>query len=62
MDFTSLLAAAGQSASISGPWYHGVKITDVGPWWESAELFMVILLFIGVLITVYYIQRWIGDY
>lgn len=57
MDFESLLAAGP-----SNPWYHGIKITDVGPFWESVELLITFVLFVGVLITVYYIQRWIGDY
>lgn len=56
-NFESLLASASSS-----PWYHGFKITDTGPAWESIELLMVFVLFVGVLITVYYIQRWIGDY
>lgn len=29
---------------------------------ESVELAIVFLLFVGVLVGVYYLQRWIGDY
>ncbi|MDF2627994.1 MAG: hypothetical protein K0R39_1825 [Symbiobacteriaceae bacterium] len=38
------------------PWYHGIHVT------EAMELLLVFVLFVGVLVTVYYIQRWIGDY
>lgn len=40
-------------------WYHGVR---VGGNIEAVELFVVLIAFFGTLITVYYIQRWIGDY
>lgn len=52
-DFTSLLAYA---SPIKTPWYHGIMVS------EALELLIVLTLFIGVLVTVYYIQRWIGDY
>lgn len=38
------------------PWYHGIQVS------EAMELLLVFVLFIGVLVTVYFIQRWIGDY
>jgi hypothetical protein len=38
------------------PWYHGIYVS------EAMELLLVFVLFIGVLATVYFIQRWIGDY
>lgn len=50
--FDLALAAEGPAL----PWYHGVHVT------EAMELLLVFVLFVGVLITVYYIQRWIGDY
>ncbi|HWI53795.1 MAG TPA: hypothetical protein VNT01_16780 [Symbiobacteriaceae bacterium] len=46
-------------ASEGGPsmaWYHGIHVS------EAMELLLVFVLFVGTLITVYYIQRWIGDY
>jgi len=52
VDFLQLLAAEGATL----PWYHGIHVT------EAMELLLVFVLFVGVLITVYYIQRWIGDY
>jgi hypothetical protein len=52
-DFTNLLAEA---SSVHFPWYHGIHVS------EATELLIVLTLFIGVLVTVYYIQRWIGDY
>jgi len=39
------------------PWYHGIHIPL-----EGTELLITLTLFFGVLISVYYIQRWIGDY
>lgn len=41
---------------VSYPWYHGIHVS------ESMELLLVFVLFVGTLITVYFIQRWIGDY
>ena len=38
------------------PWYHGIHVS------EAMELLLVFVLFIGTLVTVYFIQRWIGDY
>ncbi|MEW8977226.1 MAG: hypothetical protein AB2385_02385 [Symbiobacterium sp.] len=52
-DLTSLL---GQASSVSSPWYHGVRVS------EATELLIVVALFLGVLVSVYFIQRWIGDY
>lgn len=52
-DLTSLL---GFASPIPTPWYHGVRVS------EATELLIVLTLFIGVLLTVYFIQRWIGDY
>lgn len=51
--FDLMLAAEGAPKL---PWYHGIHVT------EAMELLLVFVLFVGVLITVYYIQRWIGDY
>lgn len=52
-NFASLLAYA---SPIKTPWIHGIMVS------EAVELLIVLTLFIGVLATVYYIQRWIGDY
>lgn len=52
-DFTTLL---GYASPIHTPWYHGIMVS------EAVELLIVLTLFIGVLVTVYFIQRWIGDY
>lgn len=41
---------------IKTPWYHGIHVS------EPMELLLVFVLFVGTLVTVYYIQRWIGDY
>lgn len=38
------------------PWYHGIHVS------EAMELLLIFTLFVGVLATVYFIQRWIGDY
>lgn len=38
------------------PWYQGIYVS------EAMELLLVFVLFIGVLVTVYFVQRWIGDY
>lgn len=46
----------GYASPIETPWYHGILVS------EGTELLIVLTLFIGVLVTVYYIQRWIGDY
>jgi hypothetical protein len=55
---TSLLSMLAEESG-SGfhiPWYHGIQVS------EAMELLLVFVLFMGTLITVYYIQRWIGDY
>ncbi|MBP2018356.1 hypothetical protein J2Z79_001764 [Symbiobacterium terraclitae] len=52
-DFTTQL---GYASPIPTPWYHGVRVS------EATELLIVLTLFLGVLVTVYFIQRWIGDY
>lgn len=44
------------SAAAKSPWYHGIQVS------ERMELLIVGSLFVGTLITVYFIQRWIGDY
>lgn len=62
MSFTEMVLAAGAGASAKQPWWAGIPITDFGPTWEAIELLMTFLLFVGTLVTVYYIQRWIGDY
>ncbi len=51
--FDLMLASEGGPAL---PWYHGIHVS------EAMELLLVFVLFIGTLITVYFIQRWIGDY
>jgi hypothetical protein len=35
---------------------HGIHVS------EAMELLLIFVLFVGTLITVYFIQRWIGDY
>jgi hypothetical protein len=50
---TNILASEG---AVEFPWYHGIHVS------EAMELLLVFVLYIGVLVTVYYIQRWIGDY
>ncbi|BDG62104.1 hypothetical protein caldi_31940 [Caldinitratiruptor microaerophilus] len=37
------------------PWF-GIHVS------ESVELLIVFLLFLGTLVGVYFLQRWIGDY
>jgi hypothetical protein len=54
MSIFDLVLAAEEGPSM--PWYHGIHVT------ESMELLLVFVLFVGVLVTVYFIQRWIGDY
>lgn len=54
MESLLTLASAGGP---SVPWYHGIHLTL-----ESQEFFLIAIVFVAVLITVYYIQRWIGDY
>ncbi|HEY8347996.1 MAG TPA: hypothetical protein VIL07_12140 [Symbiobacteriaceae bacterium] len=44
------------ASPVETPWYYGVRVS------EAMELLLVFVLFIGTLITVYFIQRWIGDY
>lgn len=44
------------STGAATPWYHGIHVS------EAMELLLVFVLFIGTLVTVYFIQRWIGDY
>jgi|GEM_PF-1430579 len=51
--FDLLLASEG-GASL--PWWAGVHVS------EAMELLLVFVLFVGTLVTVYFIQRWIGDY
>jgi hypothetical protein len=48
--------AEGGAIEISTPWYFGIHVS------ESMELLLIFTLFMGVLATVYFIQRWIGDY
>lgn len=55
MNLLQLLAEEAEGA-FQVPWYHGIQVL------ESTELFLVVILFFSVLVTVYYIQRWIGDY
>jgi hypothetical protein len=52
----NLSTVLGYASPVHTPWYHGIHVS------EATELLIVLTLFIGVLITVYYIQRWIGDY
>lgn len=52
----NLSGLLGYASPIHTPWYHGIMVS------EATELLIVLTLFIGVLVTVYYIQRWIGDY
>ncbi|HEY3363783.1 MAG TPA: hypothetical protein VGK74_01850 [Symbiobacteriaceae bacterium] len=54
MTFLNLLLEG--ESSIHSPWYHGIHVS------EAMELLLVFVLFVGTLITVYFIQRWIGDY
>lgn len=44
------------ASPIKTPWYHGINVS------EATELLLMLVLFFGVLATVYFIQRWIGDY
>lgn len=53
---TQLAAETGEAIIVHGPWYHGIHVS------EAMELLLIFLLFMGVLVTVYFIQRWIGDY
>lgn len=52
----SALELALASAAAKNPWYHGIHVN------ERIELLIIAGLFVGTLITVYFIQRWIGDY
>jgi len=52
--FAALLA----SAEAPMPWYHGIQVLET----RGEDLLLVFVLFVATLITVYYIQRWIGDY
>lgn len=54
MSVFDLMLAAEEGPAL--PWYHGIHVS------ESMELLLVFVLFIGVLVTVYFIQRYIGDY
>lgn len=38
------------------PAFYGIHVS------EAVELLIVVLLFVGCLAGVYYLQRWIGDY
>lgn len=53
--FNPLLTLASEGG-VSMPWYHGIHVS------EAMELLLVFVLFMGTLVTVYFIQRWIGDY
>lgn len=53
---SGLYSALAYASPIPTPWYHGIRVS------EAAEFFLILILFIGTLVTVYYIQRWIGDY
>lgn len=55
----SMLAQLAETAGaieVHMPWYYGIHVS------EAMELLLIFTLFIGVLVTVYFIQRWIGDY
>jgi len=41
---------------VETPWYFGIRVS------EAMELLLVFVLFISTLLTVYFVQRWIGDY
>lgn len=51
-----LAAEGGQAIIVHGPWYHGIHVS------EAMELLLIFTLFMSVLVSVYFIQRWIGDY
>lgn len=44
------------ASPVETPWYFGVGVS------EATELLLVFVLFISTLATVYFIQRWTGDY
>lgn len=50
------LAETATAIQVHMPWYHGIHVS------EAMELLLIFTLFMSVLVTVYYIQRWIGDY
>lgn len=52
MSLFDLILAEGSAM----PWYHGMHVS------EAMELLLVFVLFMGTLATVYFIQRYIGDY
>jgi hypothetical protein len=56
MNLLTQLASEGGAIEVHMPWYHGIHVS------EAMELLLIFTLFIGVLVTVYFIQRWIGDY
>lgn len=55
MTFLAQLAE-GEGPVAHLPWYHGIHVS------EAMELLLIFTLFLSVLATVYFIQRWIGDY
>lgn len=53
---SALNLVLGYASPIHTPWYHGINVS------EAMELLIIFALFVGTLATVYFVQRWIGDY
>jgi len=53
---TGFIGQLAYASPVKTPWVYGIGVS------EAVELLIVLALFFGVLITVYFIQRWVGDY